>query len=193
MSERIEVACPACGQRTAVAPANLGRRGRCPTCKEIFELKVPARAPGQQRASVQQRQAEPEADDLFGTFPAPATAPAADNLWNDFQTPAAKPAEDPLTVAPPPLPASQTNSLANDYLRRARDDKSLTETSESEPWYRFTTSWGSVIGGSLMMFFALPVAWMISIRLGVVMLIAGAGWFIQGLNYVFYYRWKDQR
>ena len=100
-ADRVEVACPACGQRTAVARENLGRKGRCPACKEIFELKAPVKKAA---PAVQKPKPKPEADDVLAGFgslgpPLPSAAPAGNSLWNDFAAPPAPSAlaEDPLT------------------------------------------------------------------------------------------------
>jgi hypothetical protein len=89
--------------------------------------------------------------------------------------------------------------VTDDYMVRAREYKGPTiQQEEADSSYRFFTSYGSVIGGIAticfgLVFLVVLLMFVISAKLLVlpVMVIgAGIGWLVQGLNYVTYYNWK---
>ena len=130
-------------------------------------------------------------DDLV-EIPAPAAAQRGPSMWDD----------DDIKLAPTPQPAqteARPPSMTDDYMLRAREYKGPTiQQEENDPNYRFMTSYGSVIGGIATILFGLfflfiCLMFIISAKvliLPVLVIIAGIGWLIQGLNYVTYYNWK---
>lgn len=98
-------------------------------------------------------------------------------------------------------PEESVRAAYADLLDKARNDKGRpVEQDESDPTYRFVTSYGSVIGGICSIVFGLLMVLVSLLLLGspklaaafVLLIIAGAGWLVQGLNYVTYYHWKDR-
>jgi len=106
-------------------------------------------------------------------------------------------------LAPTPQASSQAVeskplSIADDYLLRAREYKGPTvQQEESDASYRFMTSYGSVIGGIvtivsgllLSLFFLLCILSPKLLVASVLVIAAGIGGLVQGLNYVTYYNW----
>lgn len=177
-NEKFTIACPQCGEIVAVSRAHVGKKGRCGVCHNVFPITAPD--------NFVQRAIEP----------APSLASTGPSLWDNAGplAPAVAPVETSAEPAPRP-------SLADDYLQRARNDKgSAIEQEESDPTYRFVTSYGSVIGGIATIVFGLFMIFIFllllgSIRLTVVAVLvigAGIGWLVQGMNYVTYYNWKDR-
>ena len=114
--------------------------------------------------------------------------------------------DDDIKLSPTPQAASQAvetrpPSMADDYMLRAREYKGPTiQQEENDPNYRFMTSYGSVIGGIVtivcgLLFGVILLMFVISAKLlilPVLMVAAGIGWLVQGLNYVTYYNWKNR-
>lgn len=179
VNEKFTIACPQCGEIVSVSRAHVGKKGRCRVCQNVFPIVAP--------------------DNFALSAIEPAPAPRAatgPSLWDNTgpMVAAVAPVESPAEPVPRP-------SLADEYLQRAREHKgSAIEQEESDPTYRFMTSYGSVIGGISTIVFGLFMIFLFlgflrSIRLTVVAVMvigAGIGWLVQGMNYVTYYNWKDR-
>jgi hypothetical protein len=157
----------------SVSRAHVGKKGRCKTCQTVFLIAGPV-------------------DDLV-EIPSPAAASqGGPSMWDD----------DDIKLAPTPqaqVVETRPPSMADDYMLRAREYKGPTiQQEENDPQYRFLTSYGSVIGGIATICFGLVfmlvlLMFVISAKLLIlpIMIIgAGIGWLVQGLNYVTYYNWK---
>ena len=70
---RVEVACPACTQTLHVLRSTLGKKGRCPTCQETFELQESHALPALQ---------EDQGNGLIDMGLTPLGSAA--NVWNAF-------------------------------------------------------------------------------------------------------------
>jgi hypothetical protein len=176
-TEKFTIACPKCGEVVSVSRAHVGKKGRCKRCQTVFPIVGP--------------------DDLVELPSSASSAAPRSSMWDDGElqlSPTPQAAQQVETTTKPP-------SLADDYMLRAREYKGPTiQQEENDPNYRFMTSYGSVIGGSAtiifgLMFMAFCIMFILSAKLLIlpVMIIgAGIGWLVQGLNYVTYYRWKDR-
>lgn len=171
-AEKLTLACPQCGEVVSVSRAHLGKKGRCKMCQTVFPIVEPV-------------------DDLI-EIPAAAAAGGGGTMWDD----------DEIKLAPTPQPAvteTRPPSITDDYMLRAREYKGPTiQQEEDDPNYRFMTSYGSVIGGIAticfgFLFLFVLLLFVISAKLlvlPVMVIAAGIGWLVQGLNYVTYYNWK---
>jgi hypothetical protein len=172
VAEKFTISCPQCGEKVAVSRAHVGKKGRCGKCQTVFTISAPETAAPQD----DELQLRANDDDLV---PTASTA-----------SPFATKTNNPMA------------HYANDYMQKAKEYKggTIQQIEENDAQYRFMTSWGSVIGGSITIAFFSLLAFILlvgfgSIRLTVgciVVVMIGIGWLIQGLNYVTYYRWKDQ-
>jgi len=171
VTEKFTIACPQCGEVVSVSRAHIGKKGRCKTCQTVFPIAAPV-------------------DDLVEI---PSPAQASPSMWDD----------DDIKLAPTPQAAqaveSRPPSMTDDYMLRAREYKGPTiQQEEEDPNYRFATSYGSVIGGIATIVFGFFLALVFLLLLGSIRLTfvagliiaAGIGWLVQGLNYVTYYNWK---
>jgi hypothetical protein len=179
-TSKLTVSCPQCGQVASVPRAYIGKKGRCQKCQAVYPIAEPAADP---LGSL-----SPLATSLAG---AELDLPSDNAIWSQVQV---------ATPTAPTETSEVTANLSNDYLTRARNDKGGTiEQEESDPTYRWVTSYGSVIGGIATIFFGIFLILLCLFLLGslrltaasVLVVIAGVGWLVQGLNYVTYYRWKD--
>ena len=172
---KFTLACPQCGEIAVASKAHIGKRGRCAICHTVFPIESPD---GAMQWPV----------DAAGRH-TPSISSSA-SQWDEVGLAAATvPAASPLA------------SLADEYLNKARADKGRAiEQEESDASYRFVTSYGSVIGGISTIMIGTLLAFACLLLLGsiklcvaaVFMVAAGIGWLVQGLNYIAYYRWKDQ-
>lgn len=158
-ADRVRLTCPQCRQDVLVPLANLGKKGRCPSCQHVFLLVTTPTVPPDRNAE----------------------------LWSDLGT-AGDTSQRPTVEAPH---AALTRAITNDYLARAKNDEPYVKTEERQPLYRFMTSWGAVFGSTCLLLFGLVVFIFISMRIGVVMIIPAVGGIVQGINYIFYYRYLD--
>lgn len=171
-ADKFTISCPQCGEVVLVSRAHVGKKGRCKMCQSIFPIVEPV-------------------DDLV-EIPSPASAGAGGAAWDD----------DEIKLAPTPqAPVAQTRapSMSDDYLLRAREYKGPTiQQEESDANYRFATSYGSIIGGIativsgvlLALFLILCFLSPYLLVLAVMIIAAGIGWVVMGMNYVTYYNWK---
>lgn len=199
VAEQFTTACPQCGKHVHASQAHIGKKGRCPACGTVFPILSPATA-------------TPPSDTLLpsDTLMEPlGSLPSRTSIWSEVGPSALTPIPGLSPQGAPGLneeirlqsDTAPDATLANDYLHRAHSSKTFVEEEETDPAYRFMTSWGSVIGGALTvafgLFFLIPLfLYFRSIRgvvLGITVIIGGGGWFIQGLNYVSYYRWKNSK
>ena len=171
-TEKFTISCPQCGEVVLVSRAHIGKKGRCKKCQAIFPIAEPV-------------------DDLV-EIPSPGAAPAGNSMWDDDDIKLAPTQQEKVAESRPP-------SMTDDYMLRAREYKGPTiQQEENDPQYRFLTSYGSVIGGIAticfgLLFLVVLLMFVISAKLLIlpVMVIgAGIGWLVQGLNYVTYYNWK---
>jgi hypothetical protein len=194
VTEQFTMACPQCGKQVHATRAHIGKKGRCPACQTVFPILAPETRSASDTLMPNETLLEP-----LGSLP----SSAAPSIWSELGSSAAptmpatagQSSGDELRLQSDAAPSA---SLANDYLHRARNSETFLEQEEKDPGYRFWTSYGSIIGGISMivfgLFFLIPlflyVGSLRGVALGVTVIIGGCGWFIQGLNYVFYYRWK---
>lgn len=202
LAEKFTVSCPQCGKAVGVTRAHIGKKGRCPKCQNVFPIQAPAEIRSSRDEVVPGAiELEPINPDLgqgansiwsdVGALPAFPSAPLPSQGW---------PAEEPRLQEYATLNANA--AFASEYLNKARTDKggTIQQIEDEDMQYRFWTSWGSVIGGistiCLGLFFLLfLLLFFFSPRLMaacVIMIIAGVGWLVQGMNYVTYYRWKEK-
>jgi len=207
VAEKFSIACPQCGKGVTVSRAHIGKKGRCPACQTVFPITSPA-APARSPALAHETHSPNTTsfEDLQ-----PLNSPAGNSIWSEV-------GPGPFSSAPLPSQAWPGASdeprleqgvapntaavLATDYINRARTDRggTIQQIEEEDTQYRFFTSWGSVIGGICTMCFGLLliaffILFWISVRgiaLGVIIIIVGGGWLVQGMNYVTYYYWKDK-
>jgi hypothetical protein len=161
-TEKFTIACPQCGEVVAVSQAHVGKKGRCKVCHAVFPIVAPV-------AGLQ---------------------PVGSSQDDEFA----------LSSLAPVAASSPMNSMAQDYLKQASEYKGGTlQQLEDESGHRFNTSYGSVIGGIVtivlgLLLMAIVLFFFMSFKLAaacVLMILAGIGWLVQGLNYITYYKWKD--
>lgn len=168
-ADKFTISCPQCGEVVLVSRAHVGKKGRCKMCQSIFPIVEPV-------------------DDLV-EIPSPA---AGGEMWDD----------DEIKLAPTPqaqVTETRAPSVSDDYMLRAREYKGPTiQQEENDANYRFATSYGSIIGGIativsgvlLALFLILCFLSPYLLVLAVMIIAAGIGWVVMGMNYVTYYNWK---
>src|SRR5688572_27353178 len=123
-AEKFATSCPQCGEIMTVARAHVGKKGRCGICHQVFVIEAPDGVVHRPVAAAPQRPA--------------ASAPQVDK--DDFDL---APVHDPASSS-----ASPMNDFAHDHLKKAQDYKgSVWEQEENDASHRFSTSYGSIIGG----------------------------------------------
>jgi phage FluMu protein Com len=193
---KFTVACPQCDKLVHATTNHIGKKGRCPACGTVFRIQLPDQA----------EQVVPSPDPLIagGLAAAPELSAGlvSSSIWSEVgpKVPSLTVLQTGDYVSQPdghiqaaPIPLANT-SLADDYLHRARTTKTLTEEQEVDGWYRFTTSYGSMIGGALLVVFGLLVMLPLArLWTAATCVMTGGSLFVAGLNYASYYAWKKRQ
>lgn len=172
MTDRFNLACPACGKEVEVARIHIGKKGRCSACQSVFPIQEPVVAeimPSREatlESLAQPWPAAPHAQSMAsyelasqpmarGAIPSPfgAPAPAQSPFGNDGGYALSQ--NNGFPLAQPSLAAGAEHSVAHGAMSKAYESPNYTNTAPA----RSGEGSGSILAGLAMMIGA--VVWFV--------------------------------